>query len=173
MDGGMELRRTIYNGNGKAAATYIVHSVWGSCNDEGHEIGKHILRNDTLIIYTYWCHAGDPTGHNYGARILKFFWDRSNKQLKPIDGRIYLEMQGNMGGFPVMPYDDKFIVQEREKFKREAEIEHHAKFVIGKEAKLLLNESYDFLKPEINKIASAIKDIYVDSGFGWRIEPDL
>jgi hypothetical protein len=159
---------------GKPLLSYVSYNSWGSCNDEGIEIGGHEWRKDSLIVYNYWCHAGDPSGHNWGGQIAIYHWDCTVKKFKKLDSRLYIEAMGYEGGLPLSSSEkDPETVKAREKFKRETAKEHGGRFVIGKEAIELVDRARQFLKKDIDEATKSWPTAYgpnggAGSGFGYR-----
>jgi hypothetical protein len=159
---------------GKPLLSYISYNSWGSCNDEGIEVSSHEWRKDSLIVYSYWCHAGDPSGHNWGGQITVYHWDCAGKKFSKLDSRLYIETMGLEGGLPLGPGEkDPETVKAREKFKYETAKAHGGRFVIGKEADELVNRARQFLEKDIDEATKYWPTAYglnggAGSGFGYR-----
>jgi hypothetical protein len=154
--------------------SYIHYETNGDCNSEGVEIANHEWKGDTLRIYTFWCHAGDPGGWEWGGRIMEYKWDCANKKLLKIDARLYIEMSGMPGGMPLAGGEtDPEIMQQRKAFKQDMAKQYKARFVSGKEATALVNRAREFLKTDIDEATKHWKKAYgpdggAGSGFGYR-----
>lgn len=141
----------------------------GDCNSIQLVLGDYEWQNDTLILYNYWCHQGDPAGKDWGARIAKYYWNCSAKTLTKLDAIIYLENESDEGGYPLSKeeMDCKECVQSREDYKRHTGRNHEARYVIGKEARQLIKITQHFFKAILLDIEESYDCENV--GFGCRI----
>lgn len=141
----------------------------GDCNSVQYEIGDHTWSGDTLLLYTYWLHEGDPTGKKWGAKLARYYWNCQAHTLTRLNAVLYIEEQGEPGFEPLSKEEMtcRECVQERENYKQKMARAQKGRFVIGAEARALIQQTQTFLYTRIQTIEKNM--LCESSTFGCRV----
>lgn len=143
----------------------------GDHNSESLQLGVYEIKDQYLILYSFWCRKGDAPVSPYGARIQKYQW--KNNAFIQVSSQMYIEetridWKETIGiQFLFALPKNKQDEQEYIKYIREVEKKYQAEFVYGKGADTLIKLVKDKLK---KKIQEETKDwIEIKSPFGVKI----
>jgi hypothetical protein len=141
----------------------------GDCNSIQYEIGDHTWNGDTLCLYTYWLHEGDPSGKKWGAKRARYYWNCQAHTFTRLNAVLYIEEQGEPGFEPLSKEEMTCseCVQERENYKQKMARAHKGRFVVGAEARALLKQTQTFLYTRIHAIEKRM--LCESSTFGCRV----
>lgn len=102
----------------KGKKKLLKHTIWesgGDCNSESIEMGSFKVTNSSLILYTFWCKAGDAPVSPFGAREQVYKFD--NGSLHLINSRLYIECIKE--GYKMYPFSENDVPADSPHLKRE------------------------------------------------------
>lgn len=155
--------KLIYKKGGRDTINIHYFNSEGDSNSKGYTFGTYITTDTSIIVYTYWCKAGDIAYYPFGARVQEYTVNNNGK-FTMVNSRLYVEAcsqyyRSVTGHNPDCDGVDYLFTtpktkEEKEKFKKyiqRAEKEYKAKFVYGKQSDELLEEIREIFQEEIKK----------------------
>lgn len=161
----------------------LLKEVWGDSNSMSVMVGDYDVSDSTVVLYHFWAKAGDAPVSPYGARIQTYGMD-ANKKLILKGSMLYIETMsdnyilqcmskqdlGYHRGCLYLHYPPKNATEKHDlnAYLAGAEKEYGSKFIIGKDADILLDKVRKRLSPALKQYTGDWNIRYEDNGFGYK-----
>ena len=168
----VNLFRLETSGKIKYLLKHTMGLIEGDCNSTSVEMGDFLIKDSTIVFYSFWCRQGDAPVSPWGARTQEYNVFENGK-VKMVSSKLYIETSRpdwheNKG----IKYlfegaktnENKIALKE---YIEIVEKEYNAKFVFEKDADKLLQNVKEKFSKRINLLRKSWDEI--ENSFGYKI----
>ena len=168
----VNLLRLETSGNTKYLLKHTMDLTEGDCNSTSVEMGDYLIKDTTIIFYSFWCRQGDAPVSPWGARIQEYNISE-NGNVKMASSKLYIETSRpdwhENKGIKYL-FENSKTKEEKialKEYIESVEKEYNAKFVYGIESDKLLREVKQKFSKQIELLLKDWKEI--ENSFSYKI----
>lgn len=142
------------DGNSTALVRLTLKDVTGGCASKSLQDGAYKVDSKGITLYSFWDRGGKAYLEPYGARIQRFELQKDGK-LKKVSSSIYIEAtrkkHDDGSGMEYLFHAPKNKTEQAQfdAYILDMERAYKGKFVLGKEAKILIKEVKKALQEKV------------------------